>query len=297
MKKSFLKYKKAFICLAVIICAFPLLSLSAENPADKKAEKAAPPPEKKIIVLDPGHGGKDFGAQGQNGLKEKDIVLDISLRLKKELEDTGYFNVFLTRKTDEAVSHEQRKRTARFHKPDAFICIHCNGNRDKRVKGTTVYILSKRGETATIQNALTEGDYVFNGKESKSNEAEANSTMAKTMKQSERLAHITLSNLLRQLGTHRIGVKRAAFKMLKILDVPSILVEVAFITNAAEENLLSDGKFRAKAAAGIKESLLQFYGFDKLEKEKAKEPSSKTAASKSPAKEEKKKKSSNSTFK
>ncbi|MCK5707662.1 MAG: N-acetylmuramoyl-L-alanine amidase [Candidatus Aureabacteria bacterium] len=213
----------------------------------------------KTIVIDPGHGGKDQGASGPSGIAEKEVTLDISLKLKKELEKTKKFKVFMTRTTDKFVSLKKRKKIAKRYKPDVLISIHCDGNKDRDINGTAVYILSKKGENFTIKRSLTQGDYVFNGNYMNNSLADANHTMAKTMKQSRKLADITLKYLLAQLGTKDMHVRKAGFKVLKILDVPSILIEVAFITNWWEEKQLKKDKFRQKAAVGIRKALLEFF--------------------------------------
>ena len=218
---------------------------------------------KKIIVIDPGHGGKDNGATGPTGLKEKTVTLDIALILKKELEKTKKYKVYLTRHTDVFVSLKKRKKIAKYYKPDIFISIHCDGNKSRKAHGSTVYILSEKGKRYTIHRALTQGDYVFNGKEEPHSLYKANHIMASTMKKSEKLAKITIKNLTKTLGTKSLGVRRAAFKMLKVLDTPSILVEVAFITNWWEEKQLKKKSFRRKAAIAIKRSIEEFFKYEK----------------------------------
>ena len=217
-------------------------------------------PALKTIVIDPGHGGKDRGATGPSGLKEKDVVLDIAIKLKKELEKKGRFRVYLTRSRDEFVSLKQRKKIAKKYRPHAFISIHCDGNKDRKVRGTTVYILSKKGEKYTIQHSLTEGDYIFNGNNNSSNTlAEANHIMALTRQQNQRLADLTLKAIVRDLGTKNMRVRKAGFKVLKILDVPSILVEVAFISNWWEEKQLKKNEFRLRAAKAIAKAIEDFF--------------------------------------
>ena len=212
----------------------------------------------KTVVIDPGHGGKDHGATGPSGLKEKEVVLDIALKLKKELESTNKFKVFLTRTKDKFVSLPLRKKIAKLHQPDILISLHCDGNKDRKVKGTSVYILSKRGEKFTVQHSLTEGDYVFNGEYQNNSLAQANNIMSKTTKQSQKLAELTLKHVTAQLGTKQMGVRRAGFKILKVLDVPSILIEVAFISNWWEERQLKKDSFQQKAAIGIRKAILEF---------------------------------------
>lgn len=211
------------------------------------------------IVIDPGHGGKDNGATGPSGIKEKDVVLDIALKLKKELEKTQNYSVFLTRTKDEFVALPERKRIAKLHQPDVLISIHCDGNKSRKVNGTTVYILSERGEKFTIQRSLTEGDYVFNGEDLNNSLSEANTIMAETMKKSENLAGLVLKNLTADIGTKKMGVRKAGFKILKVLDVPSVLVEVAFITNWWEEKQLAKDSFRLKAAVSIRKAIEEFF--------------------------------------
>lgn len=178
----------------------------------------------KRIILDPGHGGKDPGAIGPTGLREKVVVLDTALILKAELEKAGAI-VTMTRSTD--VFLELAERTAISNKSDgdAFISLH-----------TDAFNESTQGTTSFYNTTVN-----FNGPASKT------------------LATAIQKNLIVSLGTYNRGVKEEAFFVNRMNELPSILVEMAFISNPKEEALLKTAAFRQKAAIGIRNGLQEYF--------------------------------------
>jgi stage II sporulation protein D len=173
-----------------------------------------------IIAVDPGHGGNSSGAVGPNGVKEKDVVLDISLRLAKKLSKHGAV-VILTRADDSAVTLQNRVATANQAKAGLFISIHINGHENPDAHGTETYHYpgSTPGQT---------------------------------------FAGIIQKKLIEILGRRNRGVKTARFYVLRYTAMPSILAEAAFITNREEEKLLSDAVFREKTADALLAGIIEY---------------------------------------
>ncbi len=166
-----------------------------------------------VIAVDPGHGGGSSGAVGPKGLKEKDVVLDISLRLTKKLSEKGA-KVVLTRANDIALTLQKRVVTANEANADFFISIHANGHENAAANGTETY----HYPGSNLGKAFAD-------------------TIQKEM--------------IERLGRRNRGVKTASFYVLRYTAMPAILAEIAFITNREEEKLLSDAAFREKAADAL----------------------------------------------
>jgi len=176
----------------------------------------------KVIVIDAGHGGSDPGAVGASGTKEKEVNLDIAKRVARILEAQGA-KVVMARSGDSDVGLYERTDKANKAKADVFVSIHMNANNDKSIGGTSTYIYSGTGdsrETARIQ-------------------------------ESNRLARYVQAELVKALGLRDIGIRDANFAVLRTANMPAILAEVAFISNAAEEKMMRTDDFRNKVAEAI----------------------------------------------
>lgn len=172
----------------------------------------------KVIVIDPGHGGSDPGAMGAMGTKEKDLTLDIANQVAKILMANGA-KVVMTRSSDVEVGLYECTDKANAAKADIYVSIHINANDNKAIGGTSTYI--------------------HNG---------ADSTR---IQESNKLARCVQNELVKSLGLRDIGVLKANFAVLRTSNMPAILAEVAFISNAQEEQLLRTEDFRKKAAEAI----------------------------------------------
>jgi N-acetylmuramoyl-L-alanine amidase len=210
------------------------------------------------IVIDPGHGGHDPGAIGPSGLKEKDVVLKIAKRLRKELDKRGY-KVFLTRDRDIYLPLEERTAIANTKKADLFLSIHANASRKRGARGIETYILNfpsdeEAMELAARENAISTKrltdlqiilyDLMLNAK----------------VNESSRLAHHVQQSLNNSLNgrksSHRDrGVKQAPFYVLMGARMPAILAEVSFISNRSEERRLKSRRHLDKIANAIAEGL------------------------------------------
>ncbi|MFH1996725.1 MAG: N-acetylmuramoyl-L-alanine amidase [Candidatus Omnitrophota bacterium] len=236
------------------------------EPVPKRKAPLQPSAESRLktIVIDPGHGGKARGAIGPTGLKEKDVTLGIAKKLKARLEAEGY-RVYLTRTRDDDVSLVRRRDMAEERNADLFVSIHCDGSKNRNPNGTAVYILSKKGADIVRNRALTSGDYIISA-ESLSREKEdyLNTTivdlkMDGITKESRKFAELAETYLVKELGTKRLGVKDAAFAVLKTADVPSCLVEVAFITNWWEEKQLKKDSIQENVAKALTQAVNRYF--------------------------------------
>jgi len=201
------------------------------------------------IVIDPGHGGRDPGAIGCSGLKEKDINLDIAKRLKKVLERQGV-KVIMTRNKDTFVSLKNRIDIANQSGADFFISIHANANRSKRLRGFEIYYLPrqsddiKRAQIAAKKNRLK-----FNNMSMDKTSKDLKVIlwdMISTENQAEsiRLAKDISFGVDKEIDTNNRGLKSANFYVLKYTQIPSILIEVGYISNPYEEKKLKDSHYR-----------------------------------------------------
>jgi len=216
----------------------------------------------KTIVLDPGHGGKDKGAISPNGTYEKDIVLNIAQRLKKKLEDETGCEVFLTRNSDEFLSLEERTAIANAKKADLFISIHTNANEDRSFHGTETYFLNLSKDKESARVAALEN--ATSAKRISDLEAILHNLMLNTkINESTRLAKDVQSKLVNTLKSRYndvrdLGTKQAPFYVLLGAEMPSILIETAFLTNETEEHRLKDKAFQETLADGMADGIRSY---------------------------------------
>lgn len=210
-----------------------------------------------VIVLDPGHGGEDPGAAGPSGLREKDVVLSIARETKKRMESLGY-KVYMTRNEDVFIPLGVRVAKARQLRADVFVSIHADAFTSPSARGTGVYALSTGGATSAAAKFLerTQNDAdLIGGVRTVGNRnvdsAILDMTQTVTNKDSLILGGKILSRLGKVNQLHKGQVDRANFAVLKAPDIPSVLVETAFISNPAEEKLLAGMSFRRSIAQAI----------------------------------------------
>lgn len=227
-------------------------------PTPKPAE---PPPSRQsiLIALDPGHGGEDPGAIGRNGTREKDIVLSIAKRLKKLIDAQPGMRAYLTRDNDYFVPLHVRVQKARRVKADLFISIHADAWIKPSARGSSVFALSQNGATSAAARwmAQRENDADLIGGV---NLGSHNKQVAQVLLDLSTAAQINDSvrvggNVLGEIGKinrlHKKTVERAGFAVLKAPDIPSILVETAFISNPEEERLLRSPSHQDKIAKAM----------------------------------------------
>ena len=209
------------------------------------------------IAIDPGHGGEDPGAIGPSGLKEKNVVLSIARETKKRLEALGY-NVFMTRNEDIFIPLGVRVAKGRARNADVFVSIHADAFTSPSARGTGVYMLNTKGATSsaakflaqTQNNADAIGGVQTSGNSNVDN-AILDMTQTATLRDSRKLGHSVLTELGKLNQLHKGRVDEANFAVLRAPDVPSILVETAFLSNPTEEQLLGSESFRQQCAQAI----------------------------------------------
>ncbi|MDZ4759736.1 MAG: N-acetylmuramoyl-L-alanine amidase [Alphaproteobacteria bacterium] len=221
-------------------------------------------PGKPMIVIDPGHGGKDPGASSADGTREKDVTLQIAMALRDELLQSKSYDVALTRSTDAFIELEERVTTARDLGADLFISLHADAGGNSEVRGASVYTLSPEGEKRA-EAARQSNDWVLDVETDSSRPAEVNQILAdlvqrETKNQSARFAQ-ALVPALAEAGwpalqnTHR----KKGFFVLLSPDVPAVLLEMGFITNAGDEAMLTSERKRRKLVAGVGRAIDGFF--------------------------------------
>lgn len=196
-----------------------------------------------LVVIDPGHGGKDTGALGKSSIREKDVVLDISHRVRKRLEEKGV-RVRMTRTSDTFPSLQQRADYASRAGADLFISIHADGAGDERANGVETFIL-------TAQGCDSSNHYGQSGDKSAqpgNRHDAANAALGFSIQ----------SNLVKNSKRSDRGLRRARFSVLKNAPCPAALVECGFLTNPDEESLLNSASYRDNVSNGIANGILGY---------------------------------------
>lgn len=224
-----------------------------------------PPPTKKprtyIVVIDAGHGGKDSGALGSRGTKEKDIVLGIAKKLAQKINKQSNMRAVLTRGGDYFVPLRKRLALARKGKADLFVAIHADAYYEKNATGASVYALSQRGASNEAARWLAQQEnYSELGGVELDEVADRDPVLRSvlldlaqtaTIQDSMRLGNKVLDALEEISSLHYTHVERAPFVVLKSPDIPSVLVETGFITNPAEEKRLADPAYQDKLSDAL----------------------------------------------
>ena len=245
---------------------------SAESSADKPSaanDRAGKPPSRRriVVAIDPGHGGEDPGAIGRRGTYEKNVTLAIARKLKALLDDELGMRAMLTRDDDYFVPLGVRVQKARRVQADLFISIHADAFTTPTARGSSVFALSEHGATSAAARRLAQRE----------NEADLiggvnlnamEPVLARTWLDMSQTAQISDSlrvgrSVLDGIGTvnalHKGGVEQAGFAVLKAPDIPSILVETAFISNPDEEQKLRDEGYQRKFAASMRSGIKQYF--------------------------------------
>jgi N-acetylmuramoyl-L-alanine amidase len=221
---------------------------------------------KRRIVLDPGHGGHDPGAVGPKNLYEKDVVLDIALKLKKVLMEDPFNEVVLTRERDVFIPLEERTAMANRKNADLFVSIHANASSRREAKGIETYLLNWTDDEEAIRVAARENAISLKKMRAMNRQVDIvdviKSDLIRENKRDEsiKLANYIQRSLVSNLESDmkqvlNLGVKQALFYVLFGAKMPSVLVEVSFISNPEEERLLSNEMYRTEIAKGIAKGL------------------------------------------
>lgn len=237
---------------------------SSKQPNSFPAAKTRKPmmvPRVIIVAIDPGHGGKDPGAVGYQGTFEKDITLTIARKLKEKIDKEPNMRAVLTRDGDYYISLPQRRINARRANADLFVSIHADANPKSHAHGSSVFTLSEHGATSTTASWLADkensvdndlmGGIDITSKSKDIKELLLDLSLNATINDSVKLAE----HVLKQLGDinslHKRNVEQAGFAVLKSPDIPSILVETAFLSNPKEEEKLRNNNYQNKMADAV----------------------------------------------
>jgi len=220
-----------------------------------------------VIAIDAGHGGEDPGARGKRGTKEKDVVLRIAKRLAKLIEQTPGMTPVVIRTGDYYLSLRKRIQKARRHKADLFISIHADAFKNTRVKGSSVYVLSARGASDEAAKWLAKrenaadliGGVSLEDKDDVLASVLLDLSMNGTIDVSTRVANKVLREFKKIGPVHKQTVQHAGFVVLKSPDIPSLLIETAFISNPREERRLRDKRYQQKLANAMMRGIHQYF--------------------------------------
>ena len=215
------------------------------------------------IIIDPGHGGKDSGANGSNGFTEKELVLDVSLKIKKKLERQG-ITVLLTRDRDYFVSLSNRAKMANDSDADLFISIHANGHHDKRANGFEIFYLSNNVDDNSraiemMENSVIRFEDCDNFPEKMNGDPTLwDMVLTENRRESCALAQCVNDVVKGEKLLSNRGVKSARFYVLKWVNKPSVLVELGFITNYQEQRKLNRPFYKEKLVKAIVKGILHY---------------------------------------
>ena len=217
-----------------------------------------------LIVIDAGHGGKDLGAKGHRGLREKDVNLSIALRLKDVLKSRYKYRVILTRKNDIFIPLPERGKIANDSNADVFISVHANAASRRGAHGIETYYLGYgHNEEAKATAARENGKLVKSVKDDQTQEILASMISTTKINKSNRLASSIQSQLYQSMrkkysGIKNLGVKEGPFFVLHDTNMASILVEVGFVTNLREESRLKQSSYLDRLASSIAKGIAKF---------------------------------------
>jgi len=234
--------------------------------------RRAPPPSTDrgrdvVVVIDAGHGGEDPGASGRAGAREKDVVLAIARRLRNEIDAQPGMRGVMVRDGDYFVSHRQRMQVAHDAQADFFISIHADSYRKSDAKGATVYVLSDKGasDEAALVLAQRENASDLIGGVSLADKDQVLARVLLDLSQNASLSASTAAGqrLIRRMAAvttmRKSQVQQAPFLVLKSPDIPSVLVETAYISNPREEAALRSTTYQSSLATALRQGIVDYF--------------------------------------
>ena len=232
--------------------------------AAKKARKKERQEDWPIIVIDPGHGGGDPGAQGQKGTLEKTVTLSSALLLSDMLKAKGRYRIVLTRADDSRLGLQHRARIARSARPQLFISLHADAIDNKDLRGGSVYTLNAEGKERTVQEAQTQKDYQVGDLKMSDVTPELGGILldvaqTETLNNSSRFASILVKRLKSVTPLLKNAQREKDLRVLLAPDVPAVLLELAFISNKKDEENLNSAKWREKTMAAVAASIDEYF--------------------------------------
>jgi len=241
----------------------PAAAKAAERIATQRLEAS----REVVVAVDPGHGGEDPGAIGPRGSREKDIVLAISRRLVRLINGERGMRAFLVRDGDYYVGLRQRMARARAGKADLFLSIHADAFRDARVSGSSVYVLSQNGASSEAARWLAErenasdfiGGVTLEDKDDLLRSVLLDLSQTAALEASIEVGARIIDELAAVGKVHKRRVQHAGFAVLKSPDIPSVLVEMAFISNPAEERRLRQAGHQQRLAEALTDGIRAYF--------------------------------------
>ncbi len=234
---------------------------------ERQKQKTIKPKGTKIVVVDPGHGGEDPGAVGPKKTMEKDIVLKVGEKVVRLLNQNKGIQAFLTRKGDYFIPLEHRPLIAREYGSDLFVSLHTDGSFNPQARGSSAYCLSLSGATDEAAKTLANKENLSNilggafskptdlSKDPNLNQILVDLRQNNTMRDSFQFAEILLNDIKAINTLKYSSYRQANFIVLRAPDIPSVLVEMAYITNREDERLLNREEFQEKMAKAITTSI------------------------------------------
>ncbi|MFO0991958.1 MAG: N-acetylmuramoyl-L-alanine amidase [Hyphomicrobiales bacterium] len=226
--------------------------LSPDDEPQAKAENG-----RRVIVIDPGHGGIDPGAIGVGKTKEKDVVLAFALVLRDRLRATGRYDVVMTRDTDSFVTLKERVRIARKAQADLFVAVHADKVRGPTARGATVYTLSEKASDAEAEALARKENLadVIGGVDLGGSEEVNDILIDLTQRETKNHSMFFAKKAVRELNSVTLmtgrPVRSAGFVVLKAPDIPSVLLELGYLSSDADEKLLNSDAWRAKVSTSL----------------------------------------------
>lgn len=239
----------------------PTGPVAAAPPAARESARN----RRRVIVVDAGHGGRDPGAIGTTGVREKDVVLDAALQLRQALESRGQYEVALTRDGDRYVELEDRLRFARRQHADLFISIHADSHANSTAQGASVYTISERGETRAQNMAqnwnIDLGDAPRTGGVQ---DILLDLYQRETTNRSAQFAQVLIPKLGEVAPLLRNTHRNAGFYVLLAPDVPAVLIETGFLSNPTDERRLADPRARQAMAEAMAQAVDTYFAAPQL---------------------------------
>ena len=229
------------------------------------------PKKRKIVVVDPGHGGRDSGAVGITKKLEKNITLKVALLLKKEFSKYEEFRVILTREKDVYLKLRERTRIAKNSNADIFISLHADFNKNRRTRGISLYTLSEKAsdkEAEALARRENRSDFLGNVDLSSESSEVTNIlidlTKRETLNQSSHLVNFLIKDIKNEMNLLKRAHRFAGFTVLKSLDIPSVLIEMGYLSNKQDSKLLVSHNYQKKITSNIVKAVKNY--FDWIEK-------------------------------
>ena len=239
---------------------------AAATPAPRHARRAPAAQPPRLVVLDPGHGGKDPGAIGISGTYEKHVALATAFELKRQLEASGQYHVELTRARDIFIPLEHRVEIAERHRAMLFVSMHADALSDPRVRGASIYTLGAHASDAQTRELARRENSAdrfagpdFQGTSPEVAEILASLVQHETRVGSARLAHDLVGALGPRVPLLSNPTRHAGFVVLKAADIPSVLVEMGFMSNRQDEAALRRPAHRVQVAQAMKHAVDAYF--------------------------------------